>query len=138
MVGAGGVLVNAKLALVIPGLPTTDDSTVKFPGALLAVNVLETASPIVSVMAIIVCRFSAKVPVAGFVGGFELGAANCTWMLGTGSPLESTTLAVNGFANAVPTTVLWPLPETTLICAGGPAENCEVPKPVFVAVDVTT
>ena len=101
MEGAGGVLVNAKLALVIPGLPTTDDSTMKFPGALLAVNVMETASPIVSVMAIIVCRFSAKVPVAGFVGGFELGAANCTWMLGTGSPLESTTLAVNGFANAV-------------------------------------
>ncbi|MSR49290.1 MAG: hypothetical protein EXS07_04500 [Gemmataceae bacterium] len=59
-------------------------------------------------------------------------------MFGTGSPRESTTLAVNGFANAVPTKAVWLLPETTLICAGGPAENCEVPILMLVAVAVTT
>ena len=55
IVGAGGVLVNAKLALVIPGLPTTDDSTMKFPGALFAVNVVDAASPVTPVIAIMVC-----------------------------------------------------------------------------------
>jgi hypothetical protein len=55
IVGASGVLVNAKLALVIPGLPTTDDSTMKFPGALFAVNVVDAASPVTPVIAMMVC-----------------------------------------------------------------------------------
>lgn len=78
MVGAGGLLVNEKPAGEIPGLPTTEDNTVKFPGKLLAVKVVEAAIPTELVMATIVCSFKGKVPVAGLEGGFEFGAANCT------------------------------------------------------------
>ena len=54
MVGAAGVLVNAKFAGAIPALLTSWANTIKLPAKLLAVNVVEAASPTVLVMAIIV------------------------------------------------------------------------------------
>ena len=76
IVGAGNVLVKGKLTGLIAALLNTEVNTVKFPGALLAVNVGEAAIPTVLVMAIAVCWLEGNVPVAGLEGGFDVGAAN--------------------------------------------------------------
>ncbi len=49
------------------------------------------------------------------------GGVNVTATFGTGLPLASDTSATRGFANAVPTTVLWPLPLLIVTVAGAPA-----------------
>jgi hypothetical protein len=82
----------------------------------LAVKVGDVATPDASVVTVAVVLGPGKVPLAGVPG-----AVKVTDTLGTGLFPLSRTVALRGFVNAVPSGVIWPLPESTVMELGAPA-----------------
>ncbi len=111
VVEADGVLVSEN---AVAGVPAEAD-TLNAPTVAFAVSVGDTACPFAAVTEVVVATPPnvALAPV--------LGAVNVTVTPGARLPNASVTLTASGFGNAVLTEVLWPLPLTTAMAAGGPA-----------------
>ena len=102
----------------------------------MAVNFGEVATPEEFVLTIAVAPPPANVPLAP-----EVGALKVTLAPEIKLPLESFTVATNGFAKARPTSELWPPPDTAVMLPGGPAlfskaKDAGLAAPVTVALTV--
>jgi len=97
LVGAPGttLLLSLKAAEVNPG---EEALTMYVPPVESAVNVVATASPEVSVVAVVVSVLFAKMPLAPLAGAVNVTGVPPT---GTGLPCESSIVALNGTLNGV-------------------------------------
>jgi hypothetical protein len=125
VIEAGAPTVFVRLKLAVVDTPVADAVTVYGPPTVaFAVNVVEVATPLALVVAVVVFVPFAKVPLAPV-----MGAVNVTVTPLTGVEPLSRTVATSGAANAVLTAALCGVPLVAAIDSTGGVELEPLPQP---------